>query len=204
MYIGFAFLLSWITVNNDFSNKGPYTVFVKDNGVHTDIVLPVKSDIISWDTIILPSHFGSGKAGEFIGFGWGEKKFYLETPTWSDLKMSTALKALTGFNTTAMHVYYYNEAIEENESTVRLKLTKEEFKKLTSEILSHFVIADKRPVVIENSGYGRIDIFYEAHGCYSLFQTCNTWTGGCLKKAGIKTGVWTPFSMNIMSSVRPE
>src|SRR3546814_9750862 len=26
-------------------------------------------------------------------------------------------------------------------------------------------------------GYGASDVFYEAHGYYSLFRTCNEWTG---------------------------
>src|SRR3546814_7837720 len=47
-------------------------------------------------------------------------------------------------------------------------------------------------------GYGASDVFYEAHGYYSLFRTCNEWTGRQLRSIGIRIGRWTPFSASVM------
>ena len=57
----------------------------------------------------------------FVGLGWGDKGFYLETPTWADLKTSTALKAVSGYNTTAMHVTFYKE-MQEKGSKIKIKM----------------------------------------------------------------------------------
>ncbi|TIW01591.1 MAG: DUF2459 domain-containing protein, partial [Mesorhizobium sp.] len=39
----------------------------------------------------------------YIVFGWGGRAFYLETPTWSQLKAAPVLKALT-LDASVMHV----------------------------------------------------------------------------------------------------
>jgi len=35
-------------------------------------------------------------------------------------------------------------------------------------------------------------------GSFSCFKTCNTWTNQTLKKAEIKTAIWTPFDSGIL------
>ena len=43
---------------------------------------------------------------EWIAFGWGDRGFMLNTPTWSDLRPGTAIVALSGAGSGAMHVEY--------------------------------------------------------------------------------------------------
>ncbi|MCK5672703.1 MAG: DUF2459 domain-containing protein, partial [Spirochaetales bacterium] len=40
-------------------------------------------------------------------------------------------------------------------------------------------------------------IFFEASGLYSLFNTCNNWTSRGLRKSGINTHLWTPFTWGV-------
>lgn len=57
----------------------------------------------------------------YIAFGWGDKGFYLDTPTWADLKFSTAFKAAFWMGQSAMHTTYYRE-VKEGEDCKRLCL----------------------------------------------------------------------------------
>ena len=62
------------------------------NGVHTDLVVPIKSAEIDWSKEI-PIENTNSKSTNFnyLSIGWGDKGFYLDTPTWADLKFSTCL-----------------------------------------------------------------------------------------------------------------
>ncbi|MFM7331368.1 MAG: DUF2459 domain-containing protein, partial [Brachymonas sp.] len=41
--------------------------------------------------------------------GWGDRNFFLNTPTWDDLTLSTALNATFGLGSAALHINYYKE-----------------------------------------------------------------------------------------------
>ena len=46
--------LSKITTNYSKNENLEYEIFIKSNGVHTDVVLPIKSDMINWfDFLVL-------------------------------------------------------------------------------------------------------------------------------------------------------
>ena len=49
-----------------------------------------------------------------ISIGWGDKGFYLDTPTWAELKLSTALIAGFGLGNAALHITYYDEIAEDD------------------------------------------------------------------------------------------
>src|SRR6478735_3529358 len=100
-----------IKVNTNFRNSETgIKLFVISNGVHTDIVLPVKTACKDWTTLFPRDKFSlSDSSYNYISFGWGDKGFYLNTPNWSDLKISTAFKAAFGLSETAMHVSYVKE-----------------------------------------------------------------------------------------------
>ena len=99
--------LSKITTNYSKNENLEYEIFIKSNGVHTDVVLPIKSDMINWfdffnyeDTLSQRDDF------LYISIGWGDKGFYLDTPTWAELKLSTALIAGFGLGNAALHITY--------------------------------------------------------------------------------------------------
>ncbi|MBP2314049.1 DUF2459 domain-containing protein [Azospirillum soli] len=55
---------------------------------------------------------------------------------------------------------------------------------------------------LPGSGYGPTDLFYEAVGRYSLYDTCNEWTAKGLRAAGVTVGAWAPFEGGVMRWVR--
>ena len=52
---------------------------------------------------------------------------------------------------------------------------------------------DGGPIVIPGAHYDAHDIFLEANGHYSIFETCNEWTRQALAGAGVRVPVWSPF-----------
>jgi uncharacterized protein (TIGR02117 family) len=196
-----AFCLSHIQIKNDQVSDADIPAYILSNGIHTDIVVPVKNDVLNWNQIINPEHtLSKDSTLNFIAFGWGDKGFYLETPTWNDLKASTAFKAAFGLSSSAMHVTYYNQ-LKENNKCKQIILNKKQYSKLTQYILHSFLLNENSNAtnISTNLIYGNNDAFYEAVGNYSLFKTCNTWTNDALKSCGQKACVWTPFESGILN-----
>src|SRR5574344_561500 len=95
-------ILSKITTNYSKNENLDYEIFIKSNGVHTDVVLPIKSDVINWFDFFSSSDTLSKRDDfSYISIGWGDKGFYLDTPTWADLKVKTAVVAALGLGSTA-------------------------------------------------------------------------------------------------------
>lgn len=204
IYIAFAFLLPYIKVNSHpVKEKKEFEIFVLSNGVHTDLVFPVKSSFINWNGHFPYSDFKAvDSTFNFIAMGWGDKGFYLDTPTWADLKFSTAFNAAFGLGSTAMHVTYRRYKPKEGELCKSIFISEEQYQKLFEYIASSFQLEDgDTPIRINHDGYNSSDCFYEATGCYSMFKTCNVWTGNALKKANIQVGIWTPFDKGVLNSV---
>ena len=199
LYLLCAWLFSRVTVKAEQGQSPDVFVYLKTNGVHADIVLPVKNEYKDWSKEILYKHTRSGdSAVSYLAFGWGDKAFYLETPTWADLKFKTAFKAAFALSSTAMHTTYYH-TLREDETCIKFPMGAEQYKRLVSYIENGFEQdSSGNPIEIPTEArYGQYDAFYEATGTYSLFKTCNTWTNNALNASGQKACWWTPFDKGI-------
>jgi len=164
------------------------TVYIADNGIHADIVMPVKALGLDWAQFVPRSDVPST---DWIAFGSGEERVYLNTPTWWNITPDTVWSALTGGNR-VMHVEY----VPGPEYAVReIRLRPEEYRRLWSAIRADFTLDQKgRPVRLSHSGYGCCDAFYRAQGKESAVRTCNSWVARWLRLAGVKTSLWPPFA----------
>lgn len=192
-YLLIVTLLSFVSVNKDVSeNQEEIPIYILTNGVHTDIVLPIKNEHHDWSTQLKFEHTKSKDTTyQYAALGWGDKGFYLETPTWADLKASTAVKAATGLSSSAMHVTFY-KSLKENKSCKKIQISLENYKKMIAFINESFQNKSGDFLKIEtNAVYGKHDVFYEANGRYSLFYTCNSWANQALKAANQKAALWT-------------
>lgn len=199
LYMITAFTLSRMTVKREQKTEGSIPIYILTNGVHTDIVMPVKTSQVDWNTIF---HFnntiGKDSSLPYIGIGWGDKGFYLNTPTWDDLTFTTAFNAVFGLSTTAIHATYHLNITESN-TCKKMLLTNEQYQRLIIFIKSRTQTnANGLPIYIKtNANYGNEDAFYEAKGNYNMFYTCNTWSNNALKSCGQKACLWTPFQSGI-------
>lgn len=201
LYLAAAFGLSTISVKPQH-NGNDITLYLISNGVHVDIAMPLQNEVFDWTTLVSPTDTLSGSPNaRYLAIGWGERNFYLNTPTWSDLTASTALQALSGMNQTLMHVSFY-PAIQENERIVRFAVSREQYRQLSQHIQQQFVLSNQRAIALPNVHYHQNDAFYPAHGRYHLFNTCNSWVNRQLKNSQIEAIVWTPFAHHLLDIYR--
>jgi uncharacterized protein (TIGR02117 family) len=186
-------LLPLISVNSNIAeNQKEIPIYILTNGVHTDIVMPLKNEHYDWSKQVKQEHTkAKDSTHNYVAIGWGDKGFYLETPTWADLKVSTALKAASGISSSAMHVTFY-KAMHENNSCKKMLISPENYTKLIAFVNDTFQSNSGEFLKIETDAvYGKNDVFYEANGSYSLFYTCNSWANQALKSANQKAALWT-------------
>ena len=199
-YLLMAYSLPYIEIpENNNGQKEEIPIYIYTNGVHTDLVVPVKNDIKDWSQEIPFENTRSKKTDfDYLGIGWGDKGFYLDTPTWAELKFSTAFKAAFWLGESAMHCTYY-ESMTESSECKKIMLSREEYKDLIHYIDAKFDRDSQgMPILIPtNAVYGQNDAFYDAQGRYSFLNTCNTWTNNGLKAAGQKAALWTAFDFGI-------
>lgn len=180
-------------------------IYLQTNGVHADLLLPVAALDVDWRKRLPGFDDPDIADGSFpyIAFGWGDRSFYLTTPTWSDLTISTALLALSGFDSTVMHVQAANAPLP-GPRVRQLHLSAAQYHELTAYIEASFAHdPGGSPVLIPGAHYyGRHDAFFEAEGHYSAFNTCNEWTRRGLARAGQVTPLWAPFDVALMHQIR--
>lgn len=176
------------------------SIYLWSNGVHTDFVVPTVSDHQDWSAIFSPSDVKDGQARAWTAIGWGDKGFYLNTPTWAELKASTALKAVSGTSSSAMHVTFYDENQVANcQNCAKLSITPAQYQKLIAHIKNDITWQNGQAHVIDTTAqYGETDAFYEAQGSYFLFYTCNTWVNEGLKAMGVPSALWTITDKGIL------
>lgn len=200
LYVICAYFLPMIPVKAE-DTKDPKTIeaYILTNGVHTDLVVPTQSSQMDWSTKILYSNTkGKQTNYKYTSFGWGDKGFYLDTPTWADLKFSTAFKAAFWLSDSAMHVTFYNQ-MKEGDDCKKIMLTEKQYQHLINYIDKRFdKDANGNYVLIPTDAvYGDNDAFYDAQGSYSFLYTCNTWANNGLKAAGQKAAFWSPSDFGI-------
>ncbi len=209
MFIGILFFLSAyflvagicasIPVNRGFTSPPDgILIAVTSNGVHTDILVPAENELYSWRTLLPYSDTRSADSTYgYVSFGWGDKGFYIETPTWADLKASTACKAMFWMSTSAMHVTWRKRIPTDGPRCRSFRISRENYIALCAYIRASFEDKDGRVQVVKAPTYSGYDAFYEAEGRYNLFRTCNVWTGQALKAGGIRVAAWTPFERSV-------
>jgi uncharacterized protein (TIGR02117 family) len=174
-------------------------VYISTNGFHTDIVMPIKTEVMDWSEKIKFSDTKSKDSIQnFVAVGWGNRDFFINIPGWSDLDLSIAVKAGLGMGESAIHTDFL-KSVREDESCRKIELSKSQYIDLVNFIESYF----KRDSfgnfinISTPNTYGISDTFYEAKGRLSLFYTCNTWVNSALKNAGLRSCLWTPFQRGI-------
>lgn len=175
------------------------TIFIQDNGVHTWVMVPAVTPDMDWRPLARPEHLKDPRYGRssHVAFGFGNRDFYLNTPTWGDLSLRTAAAALIGGGPSLMHVDRFHEP-KPRDYQRPIRLSRDQYRQLTRFLLASFDYRDGRWIPLIGRGYGPSDVFYESRRPYNFTRTCNEWTGEALRAAGVRTGAWTPLSQSIM------
>ena len=133
-----AWIGSSIPRNGEWQEPGnladeTVTILIGNNGIHTEIVMPVATRTIDWRGVFPLKDIGAPDAGyTHVAVSWGERSFFLETPTWADLNLFTAIGALGG-GEGLLHAAYYVRPAPSHDFR-ELRITRAEYRALTEQI----------------------------------------------------------------------
>ncbi|MEQ8790281.1 MAG: DUF2459 domain-containing protein [Pirellulaceae bacterium] len=203
-FFGAACLVGLSPVNTQFQNApGGTEVFVYTDHLQSKILLPVRTKMIDWNRHFPQGTFENvgdeksyvGDEKSYLAFSWEDRDFALNTPTWNDTQCSTALRAAFVPSEAVMHVQRC-ERPEARPGFRRVLLDNRQYGDLSQQIMNSFDVgADRKPRQIASRDSS--DVFFAAHGVFYFLNTGNNWTGACLKKCGVQTGMWTPFTVGL-------
>jgi len=197
IYIFAALVGALVPLNSDWREPADgITIYIANNGVHADLVLPANAQGLDWHPLLPQSDFAEVPEGaNWISFGAGERRVYLETPTWGDLTVKTAAIALAG-GERIMHVEW---TADPTYSARAIRLTPEQYRRLWASIRAGFELDGKgRPIRIDHLGYGPRDAFYRGTGRANAIHTCNQWVASRLRLAGVEAPLWSPFVQGLV------
>jgi len=196
IYLLLSVVLSMVTVSPQHSDcHKTNEVYVASNGVHLDLILPRKhlSAKLIRDLVVPTSV-------SFVTFGWGDREFYLKTPTWSDFSLVTGLKATFLRQETVIHISLLTNQYPHWQI---IPICNHQTRLLNDYLMNWFKYSGSSNLVeIKASGYPVTDQFYLANGNYNYINTCNNWVNNALKTALIKTSIWSPFDWGVLYHAR--
>jgi uncharacterized protein (TIGR02117 family) len=215
LYFVAAVIGSMIPVNGGWKPTAQgETVYLYDNGVHTSMILSQQSTpeltllfadppVTSPEDVLQNEGRFPGPVADYpyIMIGWGDERFYRETPTWRDIKPGTVFAALFGSGRSALHVDRLG-TLPKN-GIKKLTLRRQEYARLilyvTGQIAEGEVGAVPAGPII-SPGYGNDDRFYASKNeyRYSILFTCNNWIATGFRRAGIETSYWSPLPFGVM------
>lgn len=190
-YLAAALAGSVLAVNREWREPAQgITIYLADNGLHADLVLPVRAAGLDWAPLVPHSDMAGARGEQWIAFGAGERRVYLDTPTWADISPRTLFAATAG-GERVIHAEY---TADPTYSAREIRLTPEQYRRLWAAIRAEFALdASGQPRRIDHPGYGPRDAFYDGIGRASALSTCNNWVAGRLRLAGVKVSLWSPF-----------
>jgi len=181
----------------DESQAKTTTVFVLSNGYHTDIALPVQGGVPPAGLPIHASDLERGLSNvRYLAIGWGSEAAYTSLVSITDLSLGTIATALS-FDRSVVHVLPFYGA-PYGEGVYQVDLSEDQYRRLTEFVAATFTTRpDGHGELVPDVTHGYGDVFYHARPRFSIFYSCNAWTGTALREAGITVGVWTPFAQSL-------
>jgi uncharacterized protein (TIGR02117 family) len=190
-----------------FNQQEPceFTVYLSSDGFHTNVFIPVKTRVYDWKsrlTVNSVSHLS--KRDRYIQLGWGDRRFYMETPSWGQVNPLEALRALFFWqNPTALFVKGHTTVPDvANEPLKCVRLGKTDYLAMMTFIDRSFQTNAQGEKHRLGSGQDQQSSFYAANGYYSILNTCNTWTANALRTANVNTPLWGGLATPIMNHLR--
>jgi uncharacterized protein (TIGR02117 family) len=158
--------------------------------------MPVMAQGLDWRPLLPKRDFPTVRGDpQWVAIGSGERRVYLDTPRWRDIKLKTIWSGLTG-GERVMHVEWVRDP---SNAAREIRLRPEEYRRLWTAVRGDFA-RDRAGGVqhIAAPGYGCCDAFYRAIGKASAIRTCNSWAATRLRLAGVKTSLWPPFVQGLV------
>lgn len=175
IYLLICMAAPFIRVGHKKPGKGVKFHIVRDI-IHSDYLF--ESEL--WREMFPPK-------GRYIKIGWGDRKIFLETKTWNNLKIEDFLTAFFGLNGTVLKVDFVDEVPRESKP---MEIDERQLAVIKEHVKSSFrgkPIA-KKPTHCPTGDY------YESDLGYNCFTNCNNWVNYGLYLARATNRIWCPFS----------
>ncbi|MBL8710869.1 MAG: TIGR02117 family protein [Rhodospirillaceae bacterium] len=196
-----ALILNAVPRDRAVVTEATYGFFACDNGVHVDVALPTIGGGRDWRRVFPVADFAADvAAAPYLSLGWGARGFFAATPSWRDIRPGPVIRALFWLDRSVVHVVYHGDPGGLPHCR-RLATDAAGRDRLFAFIDATLDRREGRTVREPLPGYGAHDAFYAAVGRYSLLRTCNVWSAEALRAAGQPTGLWSPFSFQIMANL---
>ncbi len=155
------------------------TVYLNDNGMHVDIVLPT----------------GYNENEGYTSFGWGAEQFFIYVPTWSEAKYVDFLHVITNGHEVVIRETKFNR---KRNSWTPVPVSQEQLDLLRENIHYSYKYDDKGHRIKVNDPKNN-GTYYKATGEYTFYNTCNTWTNKMLKNSNLYARKRAYFSEEIIN-----
>ena len=158
------------------TRSGGIRMHVAKDAIHSDYLF--ESEL--WSDMFEPR-------GKYVKIGWGDRRIFLETKSWSDFKVSDFLSAFFGLNGTVLRVDFLEE-VPEGSSAIDINQGQ-------LECLKKYVGQSHKgcPIAKESHHYPHGD-YYQSDLKYNCITNCNNWVNRGLYLAGATNRLWCPVS----------
>jgi uncharacterized protein (TIGR02117 family) len=177
--------------------KEGISIFVETNGVHVSLILPISSRGADLAGVIRPEHLANRALyGTHAMIGWGHGRVYRSAQAWKDVKSGDIGSAVVGSDDTTLHIYHLIDP-QPNSNRKQFRVSEAQYHLIVKNVRATFRLA-KDGQSTAHPAYGPNNLFYDSNGRYSAINTCNEWTAGVLRRAGVQIGAWTPMPGGVM------
>ncbi|MDJ0569163.1 MAG: DUF2459 domain-containing protein [Pleurocapsa sp. MO_192.B19] len=176
-----------------------YRVCIVNFGYHSNILIPVKNVIFDWSNYLAFNNVDENALSDYsyLGFGWGERTWYINPPTRLDRFIFKGLKAFFSPNRAVLRVQRYG-SFPQHQEIECVGMSRANYLKLMKFIKQSFQKDEGGKIVRVLEKPQWHTTFYEAQGTYSLLNNSNHWTATGLRIADINTPLWAGHSAAIM------
>lgn len=174
-YLILSFIIPIIRLGKIQKEKGAVMYIAKDM-IHADYIFLSKD---------IKNMFRSNK--KYVKVGWGDRKIFLETKSWNEVKIHNIIKAFFGLNETVLRVEFLGRLPK--------NYTKIEISKKQLEIIKmHIENSYNKKKIRKKKEYYQNGDFYESNLKYNCITNCNNWINIGLRLAKISNKIWCPLT----------
>ena len=175
LYLFLCFLIPIFKIGKVKKRKGKIFYITKDT-IHADYVFESNSvsDLFPTD---MP----------YTKIGWGDRKIFLETQKWSELKFVDFVFAFLGRNRTVLKVEFLKQ-IPENSKKIHADDEQLNIIKL------HIQDSNNGKKIKKKETYFQKGNYYESDLRYNCIKNCNNWINSGLRSAQINNRFWCPLT----------